>query len=233
METIVIDAQPRKVNKTETKHLRHNKNVPCVFYGKESGNIHFSAHENAFKDVVYTSNFHKIQIKLDGKEYNGILKEAQFDPVTDKLIHLDFVELVPGRKMIAEIPLKFIGTAQGVKDGGVLMPKKRSLKVKVLPENLIDFIEINVEPLKLGKSIKIGDIKSSTLEFLDTDRITVVNIEVPRALKSAEDTAAETATAEGAAPTAEGAAAKPAEGGAAKPGEAAAKQAPAKAEAKK
>ncbi len=195
MESIIIDAELRtEISKSQTKALRKEGKVPCIFYGTESGNVHFAAHENAFKDLIYTNKFHTATIKVDGKELKAIIQDVQFDPVTDAILHIDFLELVAGKKIKAELPVNLVGNAKGVKEGGVLTLKRRKLKVQAYPKDLQEKIEVNVDALGLGDSLKIGDVEVENMEFVDPPRITVVNVAIPRALKNAE---AEEAAAEG------------------------------------
>jgi len=188
--------------------------VPGVIYGG-SAEISFHAPAKAFKNLVYTPSFQIAEVKLDGKTYRTILKDLQFDKVDDKLIHVDLLELVEDKKVIADIPLKFVGTSKGVKDGGKLITKMKSLKVKTLPKYLKEQIEVSIDNLELNGNIRVEDVKLDNYEILNSPRIPIASVVLTRQLKQEEAAATP--------------AAKPAAGAAAP----AAAAAPAKAAAKK
>lgn len=220
MQTITIEGQLRTgLGKQATRQLRSEGKVPGVIYGGAS-ELNFSAPVTAFKNLVYTPNFQLAEIKLDGKTYRCILKDIQFNKVTDSLDHLDFLELVEGKKVTATIPLKFTGAAKGVKDGGKLITKMKSLKVKAYPKDLRENIEVDLTNLELNGNVRVQDVKVENYEILNSPRIPVASIVLTRVLKQ-EETAAAPAT--GAAPAAAAAA----------PAAAAAKPAAAKSAAKK
>src|SRR5690349_3005190 len=136
MKTITIEGQLRtEFGKSATRQLRSQELVPGVIYGGAQ-EINFVAPAKAFKSLVYTPNFQLAEVSLDGKTYRCILKDVQFDKVSDQLIHVDLLELVEDKKVIASIPLKFTGAAAGVKAGGRLVPKMKALKVKTYPKYL-------------------------------------------------------------------------------------------------
>jgi large subunit ribosomal protein L25 len=181
--------------------------VPGVIYGG-SEEINFHAPAAAFKKLVYTPSFQIAEVVLDGKTYRTILKDLQFDKVDDKLIHIDLLELVEDKKVVADIPLKFVGTSKGVKDGGKLITKMKSLKVKTLPKYLKEQIEVSIDDLELNGNIRVEDVKVDNYEFLNSPRIPIASVVLTRQLKQEEATA----PAAGAAPAA---AAAPAAGAAA------------------
>lgn len=225
METIKVNGTVRmNVGKKPTKSLRYEGKVPCILYGNKE-QIHFSMFENEFKELVYTNKAYKVLLNIGGKEYNAILQDAQFHPVSDMVLHLDFMELIPDKKIIMEIPVKIIGIAPGIAEGGKLMSKLRKIKVKALPEKLPNFIEVNVSELALGKSVKISDLSFTGFEVLDPPTNAIVTVEIPRAVVE------ETVTK----PVAEGDAAKATEPGKDAPAatDAASKDAPPAAEDKK
>jgi large subunit ribosomal protein L25 len=220
MKTITIEGQLRtEFGKTATRQLRSQELVPGVIYGGAQ-EINFYAPAAAFKYLVYTPSFQLAEVKLDGKTYRTIMKDLQFDKVDDKLIHIDLLELVEDKKVIADIPLKFIGTSKGVKDGGKLITKMKSLKVKTFPKYLKEQIEVNVDNLELNGNIRVEDVKVDNYEILNSPRIPVASVVLTRQLKQEEATtpatgaAAPAAAAPGAAAPA--AAAAPAEKGKAK-----------------
>src|SRR5258705_1044449 len=186
MKTIAIEGQLRtESGKTATRQLRSQELVPGVIYGGAQ-EINFKAPAAAFKTLVYTPNFQQAEVKLDGKSYQCILKDLQFDKVNDSLIHIDLLELVEDKKVIATIPLKFTGTAKGVKDGGKLHIKMKSLKVKTYPEYLKEQIEVNVDNLELNGNIRVEDVKVDNYEILNSPRIPVASVTLTRQLKQEE-----------------------------------------------
>lgn len=204
MKSITIEGQLRtETGKKATRQLRSQDLVPGVIYGGEK-EISFAAPSMAFKSFVYTPDFQQAVIKLNGNSYNCILKDLQFDKVSDKLIHIDLLELVEGKKVIADIPLKFTGTAKGVKDGGHLIIKMKSLKVKSLPKDLKECIEVDITSLDLNGNIRVEDVKEAHYEILNSPRIPIASVVLTRQLKQEE---AATTPAAGAAVPAAGAAA--------------------------
>ncbi len=231
MKSLTLEAKERKdFGGKQAAQLRREGMIPCVLYGG-SETLHFYAPYNSFKSIVYNPEFFTIQITVNGKQYNTLLKEVQFHPVTDKITHLDFLELSPEKKVTAEIPVKLIGQAAGVKAGGILDHKMKRLKVKALPKDLFEHIEINVETLELGKSIKVGDVKFPNVELLNPPYMPIAASYIPRVVEEVKPAAAVVAEGEAAAPGA-----APAEGAApaagAKPAEGEKKAEPAKAEKK-
>jgi large subunit ribosomal protein L25 len=219
MNTITFEGQLRTgTGKKATRQIRSQGLVPGVIYGG-SQEISFAAPVLAFKTLVYTPDFQLAEIKVDGKQYTCILKDIQFDRVDDSLAHLDFLELVEGKQVVADIPIKFTGTAQGVKDGGILITKMKSLKVKTYPKFLKKNIEVDLTDLKLLGNIRVEDVKETNYEILNSPRIPIASVVLTRQLKQEEATPAAGAATTAAAPGAAGAtpaapaAAAPAAGG--------------------
>lgn len=186
MKTITIEGQIRtEFGKTATRQLRSEDKVPAVIYGGAK-EINFSAPASAFKNLVYTPDFMLAEIKLDGTSYQCVLKDLQFEKVSDRLIHVDFLELVGSKKVIVNIPIKFTGTPVGVKEGGKLMIKMKSLKVKTLPEYLNENIEMDLSDLKLNENVRVGDVKAPNMEILNSARIPVASVTMTRQLKQEE-----------------------------------------------
>lgn len=213
MESITIEGARRTdLGKKATNAIRHEGLIPCELYGGEE-NVHFTASVSQVKGIIYTPNFYKADIVVDGKHYEAIVKDVQYHPVTDEILHIDFQQLVPGVKFKTEIPIRPVGVARGVRNGGKLMINVRKLRVKATPENLLDKVEIDVTNLKLGQSFKVRDIKGVSMEILNAGSIPLVSVNVPRLLRGAGEEEEEEATAaEGAEEaTAEGAAAEAAE----------------------
>lgn len=186
MRTITIEGQLRtETGKNATRQLRSQNLVPGVIYGGKQ-EINFVAPASAFKSLVYTPDFQIAEISVDGKTYRAILKDMQFDKVSDKLIHIDFLELVDGKPVIATIPLKYTGNAAGVKAGGRLVIKIKSLKVKTLPQHLTESIEVDLTNLNLNENIRVQDVKAENFEILNSLRIPIASIVMTRQLKQEE-----------------------------------------------
>ena len=186
MKTITIDGQLRTAfGKAATRQLRSEEKVPAVIYGGAK-EINFSAPASAFKNIVYTPEFILTEVNVDGSTYKCVLKDLQFDKVSDRLIHVDFLELVPGKKLIVNIPLKFTGTPVGVKEGGKLVVKIKSLKVKTLPENLAEHIEMDLSDLKLNENVRVQDVNAPDMEIMNSPRIPVASVTMTRQLKQEE-----------------------------------------------
>jgi len=159
MKTITIEGQLRTEHgKSATRQIRSQELVPGVIYGGAQ-EINFSAPAKSFKGLVYTPNFQLAEVTVDGKMYRCILKDLQFDKVSDELLHIDLLELVEDRKVIATIPLKFTGAAVGVKEGGRLVLKMKALKVKTYPKYLREQIEVKVDDLQIGENIRVEDVQ--------------------------------------------------------------------------
>lgn len=195
MNTFTLEGNRRETTGSKaSRALRREGKVPCVLYGGDE-NIHFDVSQIQVRDLVYSPNFHKVNLSVDGVSKEVILKDLQFNPVTDRLEHLDFLELSENRHVVVEIPIEFTGQAAGVKEGGVMIPKLRRLKIKTLPTNLIDKVEVDVTELVLGRSIKVSSIELEDIEILTPLNIPIASVEIPRALRSEQ--AEEEAAAEG------------------------------------
>ncbi|HEY2727265.1 MAG TPA: 50S ribosomal protein L25 [Parafilimonas sp.] len=221
MKTITIEGQLRtETGKKATRQLRSQELVPGVIYGGAQ-EVNFTAPAKAFKTLVYTPQFQLAEVKVDGKSYTCILKDLQFDKVKDNLIHIDLLELVENKKVVADLPLKFNGIPNGVKEGGKLVTKMKSLKVKTLPKYLKENIEVDITRLNLNENIRVEDVKEENMEIMNSPRIPIASVVLTRQLKQEETTTAPTPAAT-AAPAAATATKAPAE-----------KAAPAKGEKKK
>jgi large subunit ribosomal protein L25 len=186
MKTITIKGQLRtESGKSATRQIRSQENVPGVIYGGEK-EINFYASAKDFKALVYTSEFQKAEVEIDGKKYTTIIKDLQFDRVTDRLIHIDLLELVEGKKLIATIPVKLEGNAEGVKAGGKLVTKLKSLKVKCYPKDLKEFISLDITNLALNENVRVEDVNEPDLEIMNSKRIPIASIVMTRQLRQEE-----------------------------------------------
>jgi large subunit ribosomal protein L25 len=203
MKTITIKGQLRTgTGKSATRQLRSQELVPGVIYGGAQ-EVNFAALATEFKPLVYTPDFQLAEVNVDGKTYRCILKDLQFDKVSDRLNHVDLLELVEDKKVTATIPLKFVGAAAGVKAGGKLVTKMKSLKVKTLPKYLRENIEVDITNLELNANIRVEDVKLENYEIMNSPRIPIASVIMTRQLKQEEAAAP---AAKGAAPAAKAAA---------------------------
>ena len=221
MKSITINGSQREsVGKKATKALRNAGQVPCVLYGGDKP-VHFSANELAFSKLVYTPNAHTVVITVEGGDtFDAVLQDIQFHPVTDKILHVDFYQLFEDKEIALNIPVHLIGNSKGVKNGGVLRRNNRKLRIKALPVNLPDFIEIDIAPMKIGDKVAVGDLPSANYSFLHSDNTVVCQIKTARTAieeeeeeeegeEGAEGVEGAEGTADGAKPATDGA--KPAD----------------------
>ncbi len=191
MKTVeVIGYKRANLGKAEAKRLREEGMVPCVVYGGEK-QIHFYAPMILFRDLVYTDEAHFVSMIIEGEPepFEAILQDIQFHPVSEIIMHADFLQLFRGTPIKMNIPVKPVGSAPGIQHGGKLIRKIKHLQVKALPKNMPEVIEVDVSSLELGKSVKVSELELGEYEILNSPLVTLAGIEVPRALrgKSVED----------------------------------------------
>ena len=198
MKSITIKGSKREsVGKTATRALRNADKVPCVLYGGDNP-LHFSANELDFSKLVYTPNAHTVVLDINGdQKINAILQDIQFHPVSDKILHVDFYQLSENKEVNMEIPVVIEGSAPGVLlEGGTLEISKRKLKVRALPKNLPDFINVDISSLKLGNKILTADLESEGFSILHPDNTVVCKVRTSRASMSLEEEVEEGEVAE-------------------------------------
>jgi large subunit ribosomal protein L25 len=200
MKTIEIKGSFRKeLGRKSSRELRKTNNVPCVIYGGKE-NIHFYTHENNFKNLVYTPDAHLVNLNIEGKEIKVVLKEIQFHPVTDRIIHVDFTEVFTDKPVSISVPIKVSGDSEGIKAGGKLRIRKRSLLVKGFANDLPESLPIDITEVKIHQSIKVGDLSYDKIELLDPKKSMVLAVATSRvAQKTEEEIAVETEAAAAAA----------------------------------
>jgi large subunit ribosomal protein L25 len=195
MKTVSMSGSPREnVGKKDAKKNRREGKIPCVLYGGKE-QMHFTIPDKEFSKIIFTPEVYIVQINLNGKEYQAILQDVQYHPVTDLVLHADFLELIPGKPVTIGIPVKLTGNAPGVIKGGKLIKKLRKLIVKGLVEDLPEVIDLSISNLDLNDSIKIKDISISNLELLDHPNAEVVGVKMARGAGAAEEEAAAEAAA--------------------------------------
>ncbi len=198
MKSITIKGSKREsVGKVATKALRNADKVPCVLYGGDNP-LHFSANELDFSKLVYTPNAHTVVLDINGdQKINAILQDIQFHPVSDKILHVDFYQLSEDKEVNMEIPVVIEGSAPGVLlEGGMLEISKRKLKVRALPKNLPDFINVDISSLKLGNKILTADLESEDFSILHPENTVVCKVRTSRASMSLEEEVEEGEVAE-------------------------------------
>jgi large subunit ribosomal protein L25 len=188
MKSITIPGSKREsVGKKATKALRNAGLVPCVIYGGDEP-IHFSADEKAFRDLVYTPDAHLVVIDLgkDG-QINAIAQDMQWHPVKEQLLHADFYQIYDDKPVTLEVPVRTVGTSRGVLNGGVLRRNNRKLRVKALPANLPDFIQVDITPMKIGHKKYVRDLRVDEYEIMHPDNVVVVMIKTSRTAIAEDD----------------------------------------------
>jgi large subunit ribosomal protein L25 len=186
MNTIAISGSPREnVGKRDAKELRYAGKVPAVLYGGKD-QIHFAIDAPALRDLVYTPEVNFVDLEIGGKKTQAIMQDIQFHPLTEKILHIDFLQLFDNKEVTIEIPVKLTGTSPGVKEGGKLVQKLRKLKVKALPKDMPQYVEVSIDELTVGKSVRVRDLKPKGYLITNVQEDTVVSVIMSRALKQAE-----------------------------------------------
>mgnify|MGYP000213324060 FL=1 len=181
MKSLAISVIEReKVGKSNTRSLRNQGNVPCVLYGGEK-QVCFYAHENDFRNLVNTPDVYVVELDISGKKTRAIMKDIQFHPVTDRILHIDFLEVFEDKEITISIPVILNGLSIGVRNGGNLMFRRRKIITRGLIENMPDAIELDIEHLKIGQFIYIKDLDQDGCEFLAPDNSVVVGVKTARA----------------------------------------------------
>lgn len=172
----------QEVGKKATKQIRKQGEIPCVLYGGEDM-VHFSAPINDFRHLIYTPHVYIVNLDLEGKTYQALVKDLQFHPVTDAILHIDFIQIHEDKPAIARVPVVTSGFAKGVQAGGKLKVELRRLRVKALPKDLPDTLNIDVTNIGLGHSVKVRQLRFDKMELLDPESAVVVSVKLTRAAK--------------------------------------------------
>lgn len=190
METFKLSGESRsEFSKSSVKSVRKNELIPCVMYGG-SENFYFTVKPLEIRDLIYTHKFKIVELSIGNVIKKAIVKDIQFHPVSDNIQHIDFQELMDGRKVKVSVPVKFTGTSKGIKEGGTLSPLMRKVIIKTTPENLVDHIDADITPLGLGQSLRVKNLSvPEGIEVVHDVNTPVAFIEIPRSLKSAKDAA--------------------------------------------
>ena len=190
MNTIAISGSKREnVGKRDAKELRYQGKVPAVLYGGKE-QTHFAVVASDLKPLIYSADVHFVEIDVDGVKTKAIVQDAQFHPLNEQILHVDFFQLDEKKPLVMQIPVKLTGTSPGVKMGGKLVHKLRKLRVKALPADMPQYVEVSIEPLEVGKSVRVRDLKFDNFEITNTPEDTIVSVTTSRALRQAEQEAA-------------------------------------------
>ncbi len=189
MKSIAISGSLREnVGKRDAKELRYEGKVPAVLYGGKK-QYHFAVSAADLKSLVYTPDIHFVDLDLDGQKFKAIIQEMQFHPLNDLIRHIDFLELDDKKEVVMNIPVSLTGTSPGVRSGGKLIQKLRKLRVKALPNDIPQEIEVSLNALEVGKSVRVEEIKLNKAKVLNNGDDTIVSVGMSRALRQAEQDA--------------------------------------------
>lgn len=189
MKSIAISGSPRKnVGKRDAKELRYEGKVPAVLYGGKT-QTHFAVSATDLKGLVYTPDVHFVDLEVSGVKTSVVLQDIHFHPLTEQILHIDFMQLDDKKPVVMEIPVKLTGTSPGVKTGGKLIQKLRKLRVKALPKNMPQYVEVSIELLEVGNSVQVAELKFDNIKITNNPEDTIVSVIISRALKQAEQEA--------------------------------------------
>ncbi len=189
MKTVSMSGSLREnVGKKDAKMNRKNGKVPCVLYGGKD-QIHFLANEKDFKDIIFTPEVCFIDLDINGKQYKATLQDVQYHPVSDNILHVDFLQIIDDKPIIMSVPIKVVGTSPGVLRGGKLVVKMRKLKVKGLASVLPDDVKIDISPLEIDDYVKVNNLSVKGVEFLNVPTSIVVIIKPTRGVEDPAATA--------------------------------------------
>ncbi|HEY6907604.1 MAG TPA: 50S ribosomal protein L25 [Ignavibacteriaceae bacterium] len=181
MEKSILEAEVRQTgSKQASKLVRNNGKVPGVYYSKHDSPIHLAVPEKAIIPLVFTSETHIVSLKVEGKELDCIIKDVQFDPVTDRVVHFDLIGLTSGETFQIEVPVQLHGTAAGIKEGGIVQHLIHKLEIECLPKDIPQRIDIDISELKIGDSVHVSDIKVENVTFLDPEDAVIVSVVHPK-----------------------------------------------------
>jgi large subunit ribosomal protein L25 len=186
MKSIAISGSPREnVGKRDAKELRYEGKVPAVLYGGKN-QIHFSVSASDLKSLVFTPDVQFVALDVAGVKAQAIIQDVHFHPLTDQPLHVDFLELDDKKPVVMQIPVKLTGTSPGVKTGGKMIQKLRKLRVKALPKDMPQYVEVSIDKLEVGKSVGVGELKFDKFQVINNPEDTIVSVTMSRALKQAE-----------------------------------------------
>lgn len=187
MKTILLKADSRgtDLGTRTAKVLRSEGKVPCVLYGEGKEAMHFAVYQADFKNLVYTPNVYKVRLDIDGKSHDAILQDIQFHPVSDAILHADFLKVDASKKVIMDIPVRVVGNSPGVRAGGKLVTKINKLRVRGFIQDLPDYIDVSIDTLEIGQSAKVRHLSVDKMEILDAKENAILTVKTTRALMQA------------------------------------------------
>lgn len=191
MKSLVLEGSKRvDLGKKATRALRLSELIPCVLYNGNE-NVHFAVTVAAVRPLIYTPNVYIVELNIDGQKVQAIKKDIQFHPVTDEILHIDFLPVAEDKPIVIEIPVKLLGLAEGVKQGGKLIQEMRYLKARAVYTQLPDTLDVDVKKLVLGKTIQVKDLAYENVEILNSLGSVVASVKLTRAARAAAGEAAE------------------------------------------
>ncbi len=186
MKTILLKGESRsEVGSRTAKELRNKGMVPCVMYSEGKEAIHFAIYQADFKNLVYTHNAYKVKLEIDGNSYTAILQDMQFHPVSEAILHADFMSVAEGKKVVMEVPIRVVGNSPGVRAGGKLVRKINRLRLRGLLSEMPDYVDVSIDTLEIGQSAKVRNLSLENLEILDAPENAIVTVKTTRALMQA------------------------------------------------
>ncbi len=184
MEKSILEAEVRETgSKRASKLVRNTGKVPGVYYSKHDTPIHLAVTEKAIKPLVYTAETHLVSLKVDGKELDCVIKDVQFDPITDRVVHFDLIGLTSGETFQLEVPVQLQGTPVGIKEGGIVQHLIHKLEIECLPKDIPQRIDINISELNIGDSIHVKDLNIENITFLNPEESVIVLVAHPKVEK--------------------------------------------------
>jgi large subunit ribosomal protein L25 len=187
MKTLEIIGYKRaNLGKSESKKLREEGNVPCVIYGGDE-QVHFYAPMILFRPLVYSPEIYFVELNIEGKIYKCILQDIQFHPVSEMILHVDFMELHDDKPIKMQVPVKFFGDSPGIRAGGKLMVNTRTLLVKALPKDMPESISLDISEITLGQTIKVKEVETDNFEIQNSPQVSIASVSIPRAAKLGDE----------------------------------------------
>jgi large subunit ribosomal protein L25 len=184
MEKMILEAEVRETgSKQASKLVRNSGKVPGVYYSKHDSPVHIAVTEKAINPLVYTSETHLVSLKVDGNVFDCVIKDVQFDPITDKIVHFDLIGLTTGEMFQLEVPVQLLGTPVGVKEGGIVQHLIHKLEIECLPVNIPQHVEIDISELKIGDAVHVKDLELENISILNSEDSVIVSVSHPKVEK--------------------------------------------------
>jgi len=188
MKSVSLNGMARvDLGKKFSKDLRKNGNIPCVIYSKGKEPVHICVKNNELRKIIYNPSTFILDIKVEDKNYNTIIRDAQFHPLNENILHIDFLELSENELVSLEIPVKINGNSIGVRNGGQLNLVMRKLLLKSFPKNIPDTIDIDITSLRIGQSVRILDLENENYKFIQPENAVVVSVKTARNVVEEEE----------------------------------------------